>query len=77
MRDVRHPPALIDAVLDRYLDWRQASRDVNVAYGTWRNVDREDRPRAYADYCEALDAEERAADAYRVLIDRVSADSHV
>lgn len=75
MRDSRHPPALIDAVLERYLDWREASRTVSRAYGAWRNVEREQRPLAYADYRAALDAEERAADAYRIQIDRVRAAS--
>lgn len=73
MRDSRHPPALIDAVLERYLDWREASRTVSLAYGAWRDVERDQRPGAYADYCAALDAEERAAEAYRVLIVRVGA----
>ena len=71
MRESRHPPALVDAVLERYLEWREASRTVSLTYGTWRDVEREQRPRAYADYCAALDAEERAADAYRILIDRI------
>jgi hypothetical protein len=77
MRNARHPPALIDEVLERYLDWRQASRDVTAAYDTWRTVDRAQRARAYADYCEALDAEERAAEEYRVLIDQISHVSRV
>lgn len=75
MRESRHPPALVDAVLERYLDWREASRTVSLTYGTWRDVEREQRPQAYADYCAALDAEERAADAYRILIDRIRAAS--
>jgi hypothetical protein len=73
MRDARHTPALIDAVLERYLDWRQASREVDHAYDAWHTVDRKERERAYADYRDALDTEERAAEAYRVLIERVSA----
>ena len=72
MRDARHPPAVLDAVLERYLDWRQANAEANCAYGEWRQVGRGDRARAYADYCEALDAEERAADQYRASLARAA-----
>ena len=72
---MRPAATLIDEVLERYLDWRQASRAVGHAYGVWRRVDREDRPAAYVDYCSALDAEERAADAYRMVINQVSDDA--
>lgn len=75
MREPRPAATLIDDVLERYLDWRQASRAVSHAYGIWQRVDRDQRAVAYADYCEALDAEERAAHEYRLLIDRVSADA--
>jgi hypothetical protein len=72
---MRPQATLIDAVLERYLDWRQASRAVSHAYGVWQHVDREDRAEAYHDYCAALDAEERAANEYRALIDRVGEDA--
>jgi hypothetical protein len=75
MREPRPSATLVDDVLERYLDWRQASRAVNHAYGVWQRVDREQRAEAYAEYCGALDAEERAAHEYRLLIDLVSADA--
>ena len=63
---------MLDAVLERYLDWRQANAEANLAYGAWRQVGRDDRARAYAYYCEALDAEERAAGAYRASLARAA-----
>lgn len=72
MRMERPSPRLIDTVLSHYLDWRQASAAVESAYGTWTRVGPDDRAAAFSDYCDALDLEERAAEAYRSSIDRAA-----
>ncbi len=72
MRMDRPSPRLLDAVLSHYLDWRQASAEVDSAYITWTRGGPADRTAAFWDYCDALDREERAAEAYRSSIDRAA-----
>ncbi len=72
MRMDRPSPRLIDVVLSRYLDWREASAAVDAAYSTWTRVGPEDRAAAFSDYRDALDREEHAAEAYRSSIDRAA-----
>ena len=62
--------ALIDAVLDGYVAWREESAAVQAAYGNWLQVAREERVLAFAAYSAALDREEYAAGEYRRLIER-------
>lgn len=60
---------LIDAVMDRYVDWREESAAVRCAYGLWSNAVSADRFLTHAAYEAALDREERAADLYSAAID--------
>jgi hypothetical protein len=68
MRDPRFPPPIsyqmADRLLERYLLWRQATAAVQLTYRTWTHGPPENAARAYADYCEALDEEERSATEY-------------
>jgi hypothetical protein len=61
--------ALIDAVVDSYVSWREASAAANAAYQTWKDSVRLERTPAFDDYQAALDREERAAAAYQHLIE--------
>ena len=74
MRDARFSPAvsaaMADAVLDRYLLWRQATAAVTLTYQAWTHGRPGDGELAYADYCDALDAEERAAADYQESLQR-------
>jgi hypothetical protein len=61
---------LIDEALARYLDWRVESEAVDAAYGAWSTAPRTAGALPFAAYRVALDREERAATAYRSVIDR-------
>jgi hypothetical protein len=52
---------LIDVVMDAYIEWRQASADLEFAYQRWSLAPSADRASAYAVAAAALDREERAA----------------
>ena len=43
MRSLRPSPTQIDAALERYLAWRQASAAVRYTYGVWLRVGSEER----------------------------------
>jgi hypothetical protein len=62
-----------DAVADGYATWEEESGAVAESYRSWNCADRADRWLAYAAYLAALDREERAACAYRELVERVQA----
>jgi hypothetical protein len=64
---------LIDAVMERYVTWREQSVAVEAAYRRWSFAPTEDRELAYDDYAASLDREERAADEYRRLVEQASA----
>jgi len=64
---------LIDAVMERYVAWREHSVAVEAAYRRWSFAAREDREMAFDDYAIALNREERAADEYRQLVEQASA----
>jgi hypothetical protein len=61
--------ALIDAVVDSYVTWREANAAANAAYQTWKESARAERPPSFQEYQSALDREERAAAAYQHLIE--------
>jgi len=65
--------ALIDAVMDGYVDWREESAAVELAYRRWRQAASRDREPAFDEYLAALDREEQAAGEYRRLIERAEA----
>ncbi len=66
-------PRLVDAAMDGYVSWREASAAVEVMYQAWRRAGAGDRVAAFERYCMALDGEERAAEDYRRLVELVSA----
>ena len=64
---------LIDAVMDGYVGWCEASAAANSAYQLWRGAEGAERAAAFDLYQLALDGEERAAGEYQRLIARASA----
>jgi hypothetical protein len=65
--------ALIDAVVESYVSWREANAAANLAYETWKQCTRTERELSFEDYQAALDREERAAAAYQHLIELAQA----
>jgi hypothetical protein len=64
---------IIDAVMDRYVSWREESAAVEAAYHAWRGASRDQSRVAFHDYSAALDREEHAAYEYRRLIELAGA----
>jgi hypothetical protein len=62
---------LVDAVMDCYVSWREASAAVATAYHAWDRAAPDQRAVAFHGYRIALDREERAADDYRRLVELV------
>ena len=62
---------LIDGLMDAYVDWRNACARVNDAYRSWGLDTARDRV-TFDRYMAALDAEERAAQAYATAVRRVN-----
>jgi hypothetical protein len=74
--NVRRSPSapsrqLVDAVMDGYISWREASAAVASAYQAWQRADPAGEAQAFCLYHDALDREERAADEYRRLVELV------
>lgn len=61
-----------DALIDLYVEWREACSAVQLSYERWREASRDDRSAAFAAYNEALDREEKAGDVYAALIAKVT-----
>jgi hypothetical protein len=61
----------VDALLERYVAWREECETVWQAYQRWVDADRHERWLAHAGYLAALDREERAARTYADHIERV------
>jgi hypothetical protein len=61
----------IDALIDRYVDWREECETVETAYEQWTQSERPERGLAYAVYRAALDREEKAAAVYRLAATRL------
>jgi hypothetical protein len=74
-RSAKPPPSrqLVDALMDRYVAWREESVAVDAAYASWRRAPSGDRAMLFAAYLAALDREERAADDYQRMIDQAAA----
>jgi hypothetical protein len=53
--------------------WREESAAVTATYENWARAPRGEHATAYAAYVTALDSEERAASAYRHLVEQASA----
>jgi hypothetical protein len=71
-RSAANRPQPSDA-LEGYATWREESGAVAESYRSWNCADRDERWLAYAAYVAALDREERAASAYRHLVEQVQA----
>ena len=68
-----HPLALLDAIMDSYLRWREASGAVKESYRQWQTAARGERGNAFDRYVSALDREETAALGYRRLTEQTHA----
>jgi hypothetical protein len=55
---------VVDELVERYVDWREASAAVHQAYRWWSNASPREAAVRYAVYCAALDLEECAANLY-------------
>jgi hypothetical protein len=64
-------PWTIDALLERYVHWREQCTEVRETYRQWLDCARDRRRLAYAGYLAALDREEQAARAYADRVERV------
>jgi hypothetical protein len=61
----------VDALLERYVAWREECETVWRAYQGWVDADRHERGLAHAGYLAALDREECAARTYADHIEHV------
>jgi hypothetical protein len=66
-----HDPWAIDALLERYVHWREQCIEAREAYQRWLDCVGGRRRLAYAGYLAALDREEQAARAYADQVERV------
>jgi hypothetical protein len=63
---------LLDALIDRYVDWREECVAVQAAYEWWRDGPHAERATAFLAYRAALDREERAGEVYAEWVGRVA-----
>ena len=64
-------PWTVDALLERYVYWREECIEVRETYRRWAGSERLQRGLAHGAYLAALDREELAARAYADQIERV------
>ncbi|HUE26194.1 MAG TPA: hypothetical protein VMP89_05425 [Solirubrobacteraceae bacterium] len=64
---------LVDAVIDGYVTWREQTLALDGAYRRWKHASRPDQTAAFDEYVFALDREEEAASAYRLLVEQAGA----
>jgi hypothetical protein len=62
---------LVDRMISAHVDWHEACRLVNDAYGSWVSAAGPRARVAFWRYTAALEAEEWAAEAYASLVRRV------
>jgi hypothetical protein len=62
---------MVDEAMDAYVDWREECHRVWEAYERWLDAARADTAFASLAYVAALDREERAAEVYAELINRL------
>jgi hypothetical protein len=67
------PSQLLDALVDRYVTWREESAAVTETYRNWGRASRDGRAAAYVAYVWALEREEHAARAYQCLVEQAAA----
>ena len=63
---------LIDAMLECYLDWREAASNARAAYRAWCAALANERRLRLGAYLSALDQEECAAAAYAGIVHEVT-----
>jgi hypothetical protein len=61
----------VDRAIGAYVDWREACLVVHDAYDSWTSATGPRARVAFSRYIAALDAEERASQAYAGLVRRV------
>ena len=61
----------MDKAFDAYLEWRERSQAVQIAYSTWSAAPPENVAFAFRTYVVALDQEENAANRYCALVEEV------
>jgi hypothetical protein len=66
--------AVLDIVMDSYVQWRDESRGVHESYRQWQLASRDERDIAFERYLVALEREERAAHGYRRVVEETDAD---
>ena len=64
---------LVDQLVEAYVDWREACARVDDAYAFWASESGACGRVAFGSYVAALDAEERSAEVYAVLVRRADA----
>ena len=69
MTDTLSRERLVDELVEAYVDWRETCARVNDEYRSWRQTGPSGRVE-FGLYIAALDAEERAAEAYARLVRR-------
>jgi hypothetical protein len=62
---------LVDRMISAYIGWREACRLVHDAYRSWTSATGPSARVAFWRYTAAVDAEERAAEVYANLVQRV------
>jgi hypothetical protein len=75
MRRARSMPIeslLTDDVVDAYVDWREQSQRVWLAYQAWSRTASGEARLRFAAYVAELDREHRASDAYAAAIARAA-----
>lgn len=64
----RVDPLLVDAVFDRYIEWKDASSAVWETYAQWQAAISGDRASTFAAYEAAVDAEQAAGESFAELL---------
>jgi hypothetical protein len=67
---------MVDEAMDAYVDWREECHRVWEAYDRWLHAARADTAFASLAYVAALDREQRAAEVYADLINRLESGFH-
>jgi hypothetical protein len=62
---------LVDSLIEAYVSWREACLQVSDAYRSWGRETGLGATSAFGRYMAALDGEERAAEVYAGLVQRV------
>lgn len=68
---LRRKNALIDEVMERYVEWREECETVYDAYANWTNAPMDETDLPFAAYSAALDREQSAATVYGRALERL------